>query len=103
EDGIRDDLVTGVQTCALPIYDGTAAKTDCAAGWTRTSVFVSNAPAGTVTVTPPFVVKVEVMFGVATKPSPSGVTNGVSGMIAIRSEGRRVGKGCAGGAEQVGE
>src|SRR5258708_26879706 len=22
EDGIRDDLVTGVQTCALPIYDG---------------------------------------------------------------------------------
>src|SRR5438552_5623639 len=21
EDGIRDDLVTGVQTCALPIYD----------------------------------------------------------------------------------
>src|SRR5438552_14566138 len=23
EDGIRDDLETGVQTCALPIYDGT--------------------------------------------------------------------------------
>src|SRR5207244_10891086 len=22
EDGIRDDLVTGVQTCALPIWDG---------------------------------------------------------------------------------
>src|SRR5207244_7620178 len=22
EDGIRDDLVTGVQTCALPIYQG---------------------------------------------------------------------------------
>src|SRR5207247_4349624 len=22
EDGIRDPLVTGVQTCALPIYDG---------------------------------------------------------------------------------
>ena len=22
EDGIRDDLVTGVQTCALPIYEG---------------------------------------------------------------------------------
>src|SRR5207244_8066379 len=22
EDGIRDDLVTGVQTCALPIYSG---------------------------------------------------------------------------------
>src|SRR5207244_5625443 len=25
EDGIRDDLVTGVQTCALPISDGGAA------------------------------------------------------------------------------
>src|SRR5258708_9006124 len=24
EDGIRDDLVTGVQTCALPISEGTA-------------------------------------------------------------------------------
>src|SRR5258708_23232501 len=24
EDGIRDDLVTGVQTCALPIYQGGA-------------------------------------------------------------------------------
>src|SRR5258708_31448527 len=24
EDGIRDDLVTGVQTCALPIYRGRA-------------------------------------------------------------------------------
>src|SRR5438552_18837136 len=24
EDGIRDDLVTGVQTCALPIYEGSA-------------------------------------------------------------------------------
>ena len=23
EDGIRDDLVTGVQTCALPIYNNT--------------------------------------------------------------------------------
>src|SRR5258708_31511860 len=25
EDGIRDDLVTGVQTCALPIFGGAAA------------------------------------------------------------------------------
>src|SRR5205823_8681510 len=25
EDGIRDKLVTGVQTCALPIYEGDAA------------------------------------------------------------------------------
>src|SRR5207244_6117378 len=26
EDGIRDDLVTGVQTCALPISTGTCSK-----------------------------------------------------------------------------
>src|SRR5258708_21388189 len=26
EDGIRDDLVTGVQTCALPIYDRSGAE-----------------------------------------------------------------------------
>src|SRR5258708_36988072 len=28
EDGIRDDLVTGVQTCALPIFKKTAAPTE---------------------------------------------------------------------------
>src|SRR5438552_5885902 len=32
EDGIRDDLVTGVQTCALPIYRGSRAS---ASGPTR--------------------------------------------------------------------
>src|SRR5258708_31720023 len=29
EDGIRDDLVTGVQTCALPIYQNFAEIEDC--------------------------------------------------------------------------
>src|SRR2546425_3585965 len=29
EDGIRDKLVTGVQTCALPIYRGAAAAWKC--------------------------------------------------------------------------
>src|SRR5258708_8629267 len=28
EDGIRDDLVTGVQTCALPIFDALASCAD---------------------------------------------------------------------------
>src|SRR6476660_10111896 len=41
EDGIRDDLVTGVQTCALPIYsDATAAAqpaTGTSCGWYRCS------------------------------------------------------------------
>src|SRR5438552_18346910 len=34
EDGIRDDLVTGVQTCALPIFQG--ACRDGSAGVVRT-------------------------------------------------------------------
>src|SRR5258708_6993719 len=36
EDGIRDDLVTGVQTCALPICDGDPAAR-CAACVTRSA------------------------------------------------------------------
>ena len=32
EDGIRDDLVTGVQTCALPIWDGTVGKNEGESG-----------------------------------------------------------------------
>src|SRR5207244_6264960 len=38
EDGIRDDLVTGVQTCALPIYDeedGLAGRWRCQRGTCR--------------------------------------------------------------------
>src|SRR5207244_5061352 len=40
EDGIRDDLVTGVQTCALPICDGPSAacagRSTCATSAPRT-------------------------------------------------------------------
>src|SRR5207244_8642116 len=32
EEGIRDDLVTGVQTCALPIYDMLGGAADAAQG-----------------------------------------------------------------------
>src|SRR2546423_6495667 len=32
EDGIRDKLVTGVQTCALPIFDGASYKNDVLQG-----------------------------------------------------------------------
>src|SRR5207244_9080223 len=39
EDGIRDDLVTGVQTCALPIFD----NIDIGA-CTRRGVAVGNTP-----------------------------------------------------------
>src|SRR5207244_12357543 len=39
EDGIRDDLVTGVQTCALPIFTGTRVINEGADG-RREFVFV---------------------------------------------------------------
>src|SRR5258708_25774095 len=41
EDGIRDDLVTGVQTCALPIYD--FATGTVAAAWGGTTTIVDFA------------------------------------------------------------
>src|SRR5947208_5196004 len=40
EDGIRDDLVTGVQTCALPIFDYT--KEDFTKGDQRYDVILDN-------------------------------------------------------------
>src|SRR5258708_10067609 len=49
EDGIRDDLVTGVQTCALPISNGKATNllcgparnvpSECAANWPKHFTF----------------------------------------------------------------
>ena len=39
EDGIRDDLVTGVQTCALPIYGGVVADK-----WSRRNMSASHNP-----------------------------------------------------------
>src|SRR5258708_28346006 len=35
EDGIRDDLVTGVQTCALPIYHHSGRPDDLLQRWQR--------------------------------------------------------------------
>src|SRR2546425_8927352 len=37
EDGIRDKLVTGVQTCALPISPRSASKSRCAPPWSRSA------------------------------------------------------------------
>src|SRR5271170_6383934 len=33
EDGIRDPLVTGVQTCALPIFTGRSIRQELGEGW----------------------------------------------------------------------
>src|SRR5207244_4805756 len=73
EDGIRDDLVTGVQTCALPICrEGCRRNTVAPAAFTASAVFINcvspsteHGPAITCSFFPP-----------------------------IRSEERRVGKEC---------
>src|SRR5260370_29136290 len=67
EDGIRDSSVTGVQTCALPIF-------------ARNSTFTSTAR--------PLYVKVE--FRAITK----SCLNRESAVMISRSEERRVGKEC---------
>src|SRR5438552_17048730 len=67
EDGIRDDLVTGVQTCALPIY---------VAG----EVAVELAPQGVVRP--------------ARGDAPDVRRERPVGLHALRSEERRVGKEC---------
>src|SRR5260370_26327060 len=41
EDGIRDSSVTGVQTCALPIYDAPPAPASQSAGSARGASFSS--------------------------------------------------------------
>src|SRR5206468_5518781 len=42
EDGIRDLIVTGVQTCALPISDATKAATDAQLATEPVSVYISR-------------------------------------------------------------
>src|SRR5262249_59844318 len=96
EDGIRDWSVTGVQTCALPIYSPST--------WPSpqlTRATYSGSPAGDSSARPASV-------KVATSWLPT-VTNPVFGsnaMVApelgLRSEERRVGKEsrCGGWAEQ---
>src|SRR5207244_5863584 len=77
KDGIRADLVTGVQTCALPIYLGSNKRRNA-----RTSTFVSG--------------KKRLGAGPHHQVTPG------SQPVKSRSEERRVGKECrcAWGAEQ---
>src|SRR5207247_4350090 len=88
EDGIRDPLVTGVQTCALPIWAGgqiavvTSSGTNTWHGsgfeYLRNSALDARNFFDQTTSTPPF------------KRNQFGGTLGGP----IRSEERRVGKGC---------
>src|SRR5260221_7624259 len=42
EDGIRDHCVTGVQTCALPIYLNKDKRNDPACVWGNLGIFLSS-------------------------------------------------------------
>src|SRR5947208_8029405 len=79
EDGIRDDLVTGVQTCALPISICSAAM---AAPESR-AVFGGDRSVAVRVKTVPTVARIVAAVKPATKP-----------MVKTRSEERRVGKEC---------
>src|SRR5207237_7021361 len=91
EDGIRDSSVTGVQTCALPIF-----------GATGMMVFTSPKLSGFVLLAIPLIVMPLVAFGrwvrrlsrnaQDTLADASAYASELVG--AIRSEERRVGKGC---------
>src|SRR5207244_9458352 len=75
EDGIRDDLVTGVQTCALPIFaDEAALGADF--GWTPPAPAPSAASSAI--------------------PSSAALATLLMAIIwrTVRSEERRVGKEC---------
>src|SRR5947208_9108008 len=80
EDGIRDDLVTGVQTCALPILlRHTAAALGLALMW----AFVIEGIIPAVTHQPGLV-----------RWLPEAAANAVLHGASPRSEERRVGKEC---------
>src|SRR5205823_11454325 len=83
EDGIRDKLVTGVQTCALPIYSAKDMPTFLPAGLAIAAVLPREDPR-------------DVFIGGAVKTLaelPRGARVGTSSpRRAARSEERRVGK-----------
>src|SRR5258708_26808990 len=81
EDGIRDDLVTGVQTCALPIYaeEDVLAVVDDFAG---AGMLVGGSASA------------EVGAALEEGDAEVGIGEGAGGGEAGRSEERRVGKEC---------
>src|SRR5258708_19992677 len=77
EDGIRDDLVTGVQTCALPIF---------------TLKNVSPQTETFAVVVSPFVAGGGLQ--VTTDQISMTLASGATASLTVRSEERRVGKEC---------
>src|SRR5207253_8150720 len=93
EDGIRDGHVTGVQTCALPIWARRGGR-----GWTHVedrqpiSVFAGLlALAGFLVVIGPWWARQLLTFGSISPTSSSGAALWIRNYL--RSEERRVGKG----------
>src|SRR5256884_5563146 len=82
EDGIRDVAVTGVQTCALPIY------------WRRVTGFIASTPANSLR--PPPVGRYCPAAHCISSPTRPCVParSSVSYSHVCRSEERRVGKEC---------
>src|SRR5207244_8438960 len=93
EDGIRDDLVTGVQTCALPISSDYGAEYGRAGGSYVNIVTKSGANEIHGSVFEYFrndIFDARNFFAVKTAAKPKFRYNNFGG----RSEERRVGKGC---------
>src|SRR5205823_10918226 len=97
-DGIRDKLVTGVQTCALPIFPTPNAKTLLLEQGDRVRVTLKDTPVGLLSV----------VEDLTTGASGFMLASAANGFEAInssdqavpfdfRSEERRVGKECRSG------
>src|SRR5207248_7527677 len=88
EDGIRDRTVTGVQTCALPIFTKPAACPPVdATSYIRDVVTMTQSLVGSPKPIHP-------IGGVADCLKPLDVSTYVDATKASRSEERRVGKEC---------
>src|SRR5690606_40753639 len=87
EDGIRDFHVTGVQTCALPIFDYD--------GLTSTRNYIFPDKSGTVALLDDIVASqtLQQVLDEGNTFESIGSTNGILGVNLGRSEERRVGKG----------
>src|SRR5947208_12147479 len=84
EDGIRDDLVTGVQTCALPISEPRRRQTE--GGWLRHAQHVRRAEA-----------LHQLLADAVGEWIAAGEHDHRLSPAGLRSEERRVGKECRSG------
>src|SRR5437762_9471528 len=86
-DGIRDTSVTGVQTCALPIY-----HRDALACCQRVAMVASTLAMSASTLTPPRGTSGSGMLGLAGLHFLAGTVAHQRVVVGMRSEERRVGQ-----------